>query len=107
MEAPKSYKEVQRLIGVLVREKAKVQRPINYVCHVLHGPKETYPFIDKFVMDLVISARKLKAYFEAHLIVVVTEKPIKRVLANPAQTGRLTTWEVELSEFEITFVTRT
>ncbi|GAA0148740.1 hypothetical protein LIER_36787 [Lithospermum erythrorhizon] len=55
----------------------------------------------------VISARNLKAYFEAHPIVVVTEQPMKRILSNPAQTGRLTKWAIELSEFEITFAPKT
>ncbi|GAA0171925.1 hypothetical protein LIER_41248 [Lithospermum erythrorhizon] len=83
MEAPKSYKEVQRFAGqgvvssVLIREEAKVHNPIYYVSHVLHGPEENYPQTDKFIMALVISARKLKAYFEAHPIVVVTEQPGK------------------------------
>ncbi|GAA0155088.1 hypothetical protein LIER_12904 [Lithospermum erythrorhizon] len=58
--------------SVLVREEANVQKPTYYVNHVLHGPEENYPRIDKFVMALVISARKLKAYFEAHPIIVVT-----------------------------------
>ncbi|GAA0169266.1 hypothetical protein LIER_23790 [Lithospermum erythrorhizon] len=61
----------------------------------------------KFVIALVISARKLKAYFEAHPIVVVIEQPLKRILCNPAQKGRLTKWAIELSELEITFVPKT
>ncbi|GAA0152666.1 hypothetical protein LIER_11087 [Lithospermum erythrorhizon] len=93
--------------SVLVREEARVQKPIYYLSHVLHGPEENYPQIDKLVMDLVISALKLKAYFKAHPIVVVTEQPIKRILSNPAQTGRLTKWAIELSEFEITFIPKT
>ncbi|GAA0140804.1 hypothetical protein LIER_02091 [Lithospermum erythrorhizon] len=44
--------------SVLVGEEAKVQKPIYYVSHILHGPEKNYPRIDKFVMALVISARK-------------------------------------------------
>ncbi|GAA0158161.1 hypothetical protein LIER_15258 [Lithospermum erythrorhizon] len=90
--------------SVLVREEARVKKTIYYVSHVLHAPKENYPRIDKFIMALVISTRKLKAYFEAHPIVVVTKQTMKRILSNPSQTGRLTKWAIELSAFEITFV---
>ncbi|GAA0154459.1 hypothetical protein LIER_12431 [Lithospermum erythrorhizon] len=71
--------------------------------HVLHGPEENYPFIDKFVIALAILARKLKAYFEAHPIKVRTDQPIKRIMSNSAQSGRLTTWAIELSEFDINY----
>ncbi|GAA0152876.1 hypothetical protein LIER_11244 [Lithospermum erythrorhizon] len=50
--------------------------------------------------------RRPKAYFENHPILVVTEQPMKKVLSNPAQMGRLMKWAMELSEFKITFVPR-
>ncbi|GAA0162132.1 hypothetical protein LIER_18294 [Lithospermum erythrorhizon] len=33
----------------------------------------------------------------------MTDQPIKRVMSNPVQSGRPTTWAVELSEFEIKY----
>ncbi|GAA0157910.1 hypothetical protein LIER_15067 [Lithospermum erythrorhizon] len=33
----------------------------------------------------------------------MTDQPIKRVMSNPTQSGRLTTWAIELSEFEINY----
>ncbi|GAA0142606.1 hypothetical protein LIER_03465 [Lithospermum erythrorhizon] len=54
-----------------------------------------------------ISARKLKPYFELHRITVITEKPLKRILTSPALSGQMTTWAVELSEFDITYTHRT
>ncbi|GAA0183051.1 hypothetical protein LIER_30532 [Lithospermum erythrorhizon] len=41
-------------------------------------------------------------YYEG-LKKVVTDQPLKRVLTSPALSGRLTTWEIELSEFEISY----
>ncbi|GAA0154370.1 hypothetical protein LIER_12368 [Lithospermum erythrorhizon] len=86
--------------SVLVKEKESTQKPISYVSHVLHGAEESYPLIDKFVFAIVITAKKLKAYFESHHIKVLTDQPIKRITSNPSLTGRLTTWAIELSEFE-------
>ncbi|GAA0158405.1 hypothetical protein LIER_43446 [Lithospermum erythrorhizon] len=54
---------------------------------------------------LVISARKLKAYFESHPLHVVTDQPLKRVMSNPTLLWHLTRFE--LSEFEISYVYRT
>ncbi|GAA0158804.1 hypothetical protein LIER_15739 [Lithospermum erythrorhizon] len=92
--------------SVLLRKEREVQKPIYYVSHVLHRPEENYPVIDKFVLALVTSARKLKDYFEAHPIKVMIDQPIKRVLSNPAQSLRLTTWAIELSEFEMKYAPR-
>ncbi|GAA0171138.1 hypothetical protein LIER_25243 [Lithospermum erythrorhizon] len=92
--------------SVLLQEERGVQKPIYFVSHVLHGSKENYPLIDKFVLAFVTSARKLKAYVEAHPIKVMTDQPIKQVVSSPAQYGRLTTWTVELSEFEINYAPR-
>ncbi|GAA0142034.1 hypothetical protein LIER_35502 [Lithospermum erythrorhizon] len=73
--------------SVLVREAEGMQRPIYYVCHMLHGLEERYPIIDKFAFALVISARKLKPYFESHPIVVVPDQPLNKILTSPTLSG--------------------
>ncbi|GAA0156433.1 hypothetical protein LIER_13935 [Lithospermum erythrorhizon] len=93
--------------SVLIREVEGVRKLIYFVSHVLRDMEERYPIIDKAAFTLVISARKLKAYFESHAIQVVTDQPLKRVLYSPALSGLLTTWAVELCEFEISYVPRT
>ncbi|GAA0157118.1 hypothetical protein LIER_43393 [Lithospermum erythrorhizon] len=93
--------------NVLVREMEGIQKPIYYVNHVLRGAEERYPVIDKAVFALVVSARKLKAYVESYPIRVVTDQPLNRVLTSPALPGCLTTWAIELSEFEISYISRT
>ncbi|GAA0171165.1 hypothetical protein LIER_25262 [Lithospermum erythrorhizon] len=57
--------------------------------------------------NMVMSARKLKIYFEAHTIKVITDQPLKRILANLALSGRLTICAIELSKFEISYEPRT
>ncbi|GAA0164586.1 hypothetical protein LIER_20182 [Lithospermum erythrorhizon] len=90
MKPPGSYKDVQKLTGE----------------SCFHGPEENYPMIDKFAFAVLITARKLNIYFEAHPIKVITDQPLKRVLASPALSRRLTTWAIELSEFEISYEPR-
>ena len=63
--------------------------------------------MEKLAFTLVTAARKLKPYFQAHTIVVLTDKPLKRVMNSPKAAGRIALWAVELSEFDIQYQSRT
>ncbi|XP_077251929.1 uncharacterized protein LOC143891180 [Tasmannia lanceolata] len=53
-----------------------------------------------------MAARKLRPYFQAHTIKVLTDQPLRQVLHRPDISGRLMKWAVELSEFDIQYVPR-
>ena len=59
--------------------------------------------MEKLAFVLVTAARKLKPYFQTHTIVVLTEKPLKRVMNSPKAVGWMALWAVELSEFDIQY----
>ena len=59
--------------------------------------------MEKLVFALVTMARKLKLYFQAHTIVVLTDKPLRRVMNSSKTTRRMALWVVELSEFDIQY----
>src|SRR3954466_4084187 len=46
-----------------------------------------------------MASRKVRHYFQAHEITVVTRFPLKRILQNPEATGRIVEWALELSMF--------
>ena len=52
---------------------------------------------------LLTAARKLRPYFQAHTIDVLTEYPMKQILHKPETSGRLMKWAIELSEFDIKY----
>jgi len=56
---------------------------------------------------LIVSARRLRPYFQAHTIIVLTDQPIRQVLAKPDISGRMTKWAIELGEFDILYHPRT
>ena len=62
--------------AALVREEEKVQKPVYYTSRVLRGAKERYPPMEKLAFALVTAARKLKPYFQAHTVNVLTDKPL-------------------------------
>jgi ribonuclease HI len=93
--------------SALVRDDKGVQKPIYFTSKALQGAEERYPRIEKLAFALVVSARRLRPYFQAHAIRVLTEYPMKKVLQKPDLSGRLINWAVELGEFDIEFHPRT
>ena len=59
--------------------------------------------MEKLAFALVIVARKLKPYFQAHMVVVLTDKPIQKAMSNPEVVGRMAVWAIKLSEFDIQY----
>nr|CAN71856.1 hypothetical protein VITISV_012967 [Vitis vinifera] len=49
------------------------------------------------------AAQKLRPYFQAHLVVVLTDQPLRNILHKPDLTGRMLQWAIELSEYGIEF----
>ena len=63
--------------------------------------------MEKLILALVTTARKLRPYFQAHTIEIPTEYPMKKMLHKPETSGRLIKWAIELSEFEIRYTPKT
>jgi len=93
--------------SALVREDSGIQKPVYFTSKALHGAEERYPQIEKLAFALVISARRLRPYFQAHAIRVLTEYPMKKVLQKPDLSRRLVNWAMELGQFDIEFHPRT
>ena len=89
------------VITALVEEEDKVQRLVYYASRVLCGAKERYLLMEKLAFTLVTVAHKLKSYFKAHTVIVLTDKPLQRATSNPEAVGRSALWAIELSEFDI------
>ena len=63
--------------------------------------------MEKLILALVTTFRKLRPYFQAHTIKIPTEYPMKQILYKPKTSGRLIKWVIELSEFDIRYKPRT
>ena len=93
--------------AVLVRERDRVQQPVYYCSRALRGAEERYPKMEKLILALVTTSRKLRPYFQAQTVEVLTEYPMKQILHKPETSGRLIKWAIELSEFDIRYKSRT
>ena len=79
---------------------------VYYTSRVLRGAKERYPLMKKLAFALITAARKLKPYFQAYMMVVLTDKLLRRAMSNPEATERIALWAIELSEFDIQYCPR-
>ncbi|KAL5543517.1 hypothetical protein UlMin_007301 [Ulmus minor] len=93
--------------SALVREEDGVQWPIYYTSKSLLDAETRYPEIEKLALALMVAARKLRPYFQAHTIIIPTKFPLKQVFQKPEASGRLAKWSIELGEFDIQFKPRT
>ncbi|XP_020158717.1 uncharacterized protein [Aegilops tauschii subsp. strangulata] len=64
-------------------EKGKIQsvrRPVYYLSEVLSASKQNYPHYQKMCYDVYFTAKKLKQYFEEHVVTVVSTAPIGEII---------------------------
>ena len=57
----------------LVRDEGGSQRPVYFISRAFRGAEERYPRMEKLALALITTAWKLKPYFQAHIIVVLTD----------------------------------
>ncbi|KAL5552902.1 hypothetical protein UlMin_040303 [Ulmus minor] len=93
--------------SAFIREEEGIQWPIYYTSKSLLDAETRYPEVEKLALALMIAARKLRPYFQAHTIIVPTKFPLKQILQKPDTSGRLAKWSIELGEFDILFKPRT
>ena len=77
-----------------------VQKPVYFVSEVLHEAKARYLETHKLFYAILIASRKLRHYFQAHRVVVVTSYPLRAILHNSNATGNIAKWAAELVEFQ-------
>jgi hypothetical protein len=93
--------------AVLVREveaeKGKLQCPVYFVSEALSGSQLLYSELEKITYAVVMATRKLRHYFEAHKVTVLTDQPLNDLFINKEASSRIAKWATELPEHTINF----
>ncbi|XP_022857284.1 uncharacterized protein LOC111378334 [Olea europaea var. sylvestris] len=89
--------------AVLTREENERQLPVYYISEALLPAETRYSDMKKLALALITASRKLRPYFQAHSIQVLTNFPLRQVMQKTDASGRLLKWAIELSEFDLMF----
>ncbi|XP_022862336.1 uncharacterized protein LOC111382551 [Olea europaea var. sylvestris] len=89
--------------AVLTREENGRQLPVYYISKALLPAETRYSDMEKLALALITASRKLRPYFQAHSIQVLSNFPLRQGMQKTDASGRLLKWAIELSEFDLTF----
>ncbi|KAF8087108.1 hypothetical protein N665_0599s0004 [Sinapis alba] len=92
--------------SVLIKEDRGEQHPVFYTSKRLTDTETRYPTFERMALAVVTSARKLCPYFQSHSTIVLTNLPLRTILQSANQSGRLSKWAIELSEYDISYKSR-
>ncbi|GKF79494.1 reverse transcriptase domain-containing protein, partial [Tanacetum coccineum] len=88
--------------AVLLTEEGKC--PVQYVSRTLNEAERNYSPLEKLALSLVNMTRRLRRYFEAHPVKVITDQPIKNILSRTEASGKLAKYAVEIGTYKIYFI---
>ena len=74
---------------ILIRVDGGVQRPVYYVSKSLHEAEVRYLPLEKAILAVVLGTHKLPHYFQVHIVVVLTQLPLKAILRSADYTGKV------------------
>ena len=89
--------------SALIKEEENVQKPVYYTSQAFQGTESNYLRIEKIAIALLVASRKLRPYFQAQSIVVMTDQPIRKTMNKIDAAGQLIQWAIKLGQFNIEY----
>jgi hypothetical protein len=71
---------------------SRQQFPVYFILKVLTGSKKFNLEMEEICSAVIMSARKLRHYFKAHVVNVLTNQPLDDIFENRDNSGRISKW---------------
>ena len=81
-------------------------RHVFFVNKSLTDAETRYNHLERAALALRTAAQKLRPYFQAHPVVVLTDLPLRGTIHKPDMSRRMARWAMELSEYGIQYKPR-
>ena len=81
-------------------------RPVFFVSKCLIDTKTRYSRLERAALALRTAAQKLRPYFQAYPVAVLTDLTLRSTIHKPDMSGRMARWAMELSEYGIQYKPR-
>jgi ribonuclease HI len=93
--------------AVLVRETHESQKPIFFMSKTMNETESRYLPLEKAALALIQLAKKLQHYFQASIVTVLTDLPLKVLMHNSDFSGWITRCGVHLGSLSVEYKPRT
>ncbi|KAI3472363.1 hypothetical protein Pfo_031104 [Paulownia fortunei] len=78
---------------------------LYYLSRMITPNELNYSPIEKICLALIFTIQKLKHYFQAHTVRLISKaNPLKYVMTRPVLSDKLVRWYLQLQQFEIIYV---
>ena len=92
---------------MLIRVDSYIQWPVYYVSKSLHEAEVHYLTLEKAILAVMHGTQKFPHYFQAHIVVVLTQLLLRAILRSVDYMGRIAKWGTFLGAFNIKYMSRT
>ena len=79
------------------------QGPIFFISKSLAEAETRYTRLEQAALALRVAANKLRPYFQAHTVIVLTNLPLRNTIHKLDLSRRMAWWAINLSEFGIQY----
>ena len=95
--------DVSVSVALFEEEEKWKQRLVFFISKSLSKEETQYTRLEQAALAFRVVAKKLRPYFQAHPIILLTNLPSRSTIHKPNFPGKMARWAIDLSEFGIQY----